>query len=121
MFSLMAAHRSRHDVRICHLCLSPIAFIIKQVTGLRNNTVPSHRALSNIMINPSKPSGHYMYHQFNIHKFHVLLTLCICVFCVDQKKNSDYFPIQHQLAGLYNRYGVCLLRGADWVFIYNSG
>ena len=43
------------------------------------------------------------------------------VFCVDLRTNSDYFPIQHQLTGLYNRDGVCLLRDTDWVFIYNSG
>jgi hypothetical protein len=40
-------------------------------------------------------SGHYMYHQFNIHKFYVLPTECIYVFCVDLRTNSDYFPIQH--------------------------
>ena len=44
------------------------------------------------------------------------------------------FPHQHLLSGLssmlrlyvqylsrYNRYGVCLLRGTDWIFKYNSG
>jgi len=39
--------------------------------------------------------GYYMYHQFNIHKFHVLPTQCIYMFCVDLRTNSDYFPIQH--------------------------
>jgi len=43
-----------------------------------------------------------------------------CVFCVDLRTNSDYFSIQHWLAGFYNRDGVCLLRGTDWIFIYNS-
>jgi hypothetical protein len=42
-----------------------------------------------------KPSGHYMYHQFNIQQFYVLFTQCIYVFCVDLRTNSDYFPIQH--------------------------
>jgi len=46
-------------------------------------------------MNPSKPSGHYMYHQFNIQQFYVLPTQCICVFCVDLRTNSGYFPIQH--------------------------
>ena len=46
-------------------------------------------------INPLQLSGHYMYHQFNIQQFYVLPTQCICVFCVDLRKNSDYFPIQH--------------------------
>ena len=40
-------------------------------------------------------SGHYMYHQFNTHKFYVQPTQYIYVFCVDLKTNSDYFPIQH--------------------------
>jgi len=66
-------------------------------------------------------SGHYMYHHFNLHKFYVLPTQCIYVFCVDLRTNSDYFPIQHWLAGFYNRDGVCLLRGTDWIFIRNSG
>jgi hypothetical protein len=43
-----------------------------------------------------EPSGHYMFRQgFNIHKFYVLPTQCIYVFCVDLRTNSDYFPIQH--------------------------
>jgi len=45
--------------------------------------------------NPLQPSGYYMYHQFNIQQFYVLPTQCICVFCVDLRTNSDYFPIQH--------------------------
>ena len=44
---------------------------------------------------PLMPSGYYMYHQSNIHKFYVLPTQCICVCCVDLKTNSDYFPTQH--------------------------
>jgi hypothetical protein len=28
-------------------------------------------------INPTKPSGHYVYHQFNITKFYVLPTQCV--------------------------------------------
>ena len=71
-------------------------------------------------INASKPSGQYLYHQFNIQQSYVLPTQCIYVFCVDLRTNSDYLPVQHWLTGLYNRDGVCLLRGADWVFISNS-
>jgi len=48
-----------------------------------------------LIFNPLNPSGHYMYHQFNIKKFYVLLTRCIYVFCVDLRTNSDYFPTQH--------------------------
>ena len=46
-------------------------------------------------ITPLKPSGHYVYHQFNIQQFYVLPTQYIYVFCVDLRKNSDYFPTQH--------------------------
>ena len=45
-----------------------------------------------------KPSGHYMYRQFNIQQFYVLPTQSIYVYCVDLRTKSDYFPIQH-----YNR------------------
>jgi hypothetical protein len=47
---------------------------------------------------------------FNTHKFHVLPTQCIYVFCVDLRTNSDYFPKQHYLTGLYNRHGVFTAR-----------
>ena len=66
-----------------------------------------------LLINTLQRSGHYIYHQFNIQQFYVLPTQCIYVFCVDLRTNSDYFPIQHELTGLYNRVGVCLLRGTD--------
>ena len=49
-----------------------------------------------------------------------LPTQCIYVFCVDLRTNSDYFPIQHQLTGFYNRDAVCLLRSTDWIFIYRQ-
>jgi hypothetical protein len=48
-----------------------------------------------VYFKPLKSSGYYMYHQFNIHKFYVLPTQCIYMFCVDLRTNSDYFPIQH--------------------------
>ena len=32
---------------------------------------------------------------FNTHKFYVLPTQCIYVFCVDLRTNSDYFTVQH--------------------------
>ena len=59
-----------------------------------------------------------MYRQFNIQQYQVQPTHCIYVFCVDLRTNSDYFRIQHELTGFYNRDGVCLLRGTVWIFIY---
>jgi hypothetical protein len=44
-------------------------------------------------ISPSKPSGHYMYHQFNIQQFYVLPTQCIYVFCVDLRTKHKLFPL----------------------------
>jgi len=49
----------------------------------------------NLIFNPSQPSGHYMYHQFNIQLFYVSPTQCVYVFCVDLRTNSDYFTVQH--------------------------
>jgi len=47
-----------------------------------------------VSLTPLKPSGHYMYHQFNIQQFYILPTQCIYVFCVDLRTNSDYFTVQ---------------------------
>jgi hypothetical protein len=44
-----------------------------------------------------------------------------CVFCIDLRTNSDYFPMQHWQTGFYNRDGKCLLRGTAWVFKHISG
>ena len=52
--------------------------------------------------NPLKPSGYYMYHQFNSHKFYVLPTQCTNVFCVVVTINSHYFPIQYSPTILSN-------------------
>ena len=41
--------------------------------------------------NPLKPSGHYMYHQSNIHKLYVLSTQCIYVLCGSENKQR-LFP-----------------------------
>jgi len=51
-----------------------------------------------------------MYRQFNIQQLYVLPTQFIYVFCVDLRTNSDYFPIQHWLTGLYSRDGVFTAR-----------
>jgi len=42
-------------------------------------------------LNPLKPSGYYMYHQFNIQQFNVLPTQCVCVSCGSQNK-QQLFP-----------------------------
>jgi len=62
------------------------------------------------VINHLKPSGHYMYHQFNIQQFYVLPTQCICVFCVDLRTNSYLFPYTALTGWFYNRGGVFTAR-----------
>jgi hypothetical protein len=58
-----------------------------------------------IKVHPLKPSGHYMYHQFNILQSYILHTrVYSCVLCWSQ--SSDYFSLQHQLIGFYNRSSV---------------
>ena len=44
----------------------------------------------------------------------------VYVFCVDLRTNSDYFPIQHWLVGLYDQDGVCLLRGTNRILSWVS-
>jgi hypothetical protein len=51
--------------------------------------------LNDALVSPLKVSGYYTYHQFNNHKFYVLPTQSIYVFCVDLRTDSDYFPIQY--------------------------
>ena len=67
-------------------------------------------------LNLLKPTGHVMHQQFNIQQLYVLLTLCICVFCIYLRTNSDLCHLQHKLIGFYNREEKCLLRGTNWVF-----
>jgi hypothetical protein len=56
----------------------------------------AHKVITGLQrVNRLKPSGYFTYRQFNTHKFYVLPTQCVYVFCVDLRTNSDYFPIQH--------------------------
>jgi hypothetical protein len=49
---------------------------------------------------------------------YVLPTHCICVLCGSEKRRL--FPYTTNADCFHNRDGVCLLRGADWISIYNS-
>jgi hypothetical protein len=50
----------------------------------------------------SNPSGYYMYCQFNIHKFYVRPTQCICVLCGSENKQR-LFPYAASTGGLCNQ------------------
>jgi hypothetical protein len=52
---------------------------------------------------------------FNIQQFYVLPTQCVYVFCVDLRTNR-LFPYTALTDWFYNRDGVRLLRGTNWVF-----
>ena len=62
-----------------------------------------------------KPTGHVMHQQFNIQQLYALPTLCIYLFCIYLRTNSDLCHSQHKLIGFYNRDEKCLLRDTHWV------
>jgi len=51
----------------------------------------------------------------------VLLTQCIYVFYMNLRTDRDYIPLQHKMIGFYNQGRMCLQRGANRTFKYNSG
>jgi hypothetical protein len=65
-----------------------------------------------IYIKLAKPSGHYMYHLFNIQQFYVLPTQCIYVLCGSENKQrlflyaaiTDWF-LQRRRSVFTARYG----------------
>jgi len=64
-----------------NLCRRQSTFHIKQYVGG-----------GGVNVNPLKPSGHYMYRQFNIKQFYVQPTqLFLCVLCGSQNK-QPLFP-----------------------------
>jgi len=46
--------------------------------------------------------------------------ICIYVFCIYLRTNSDLCHLQHKLIGLYNRDEKCLQHGTDWGFKQSS-
>ena len=54
-------------------------------------------------INLLKPTGHVMHQQFNILQLSALPTMCIYMFCIYLRTNSDLCQLQHKLIGLYER------------------
>ena len=65
------------------------------------------------VFNPLKPSGHYMYHQFNIQQFYVLPTQCIYVWIWEQTAIISLYSINWLV---FITETVYLLRSMDWVF-----
>jgi hypothetical protein len=111
-------------VCVCGVCLCDYSHSARntQYGSLYNkNPLVLHRDTTQQLINALECRGYYTCPPgltFSNSAF--CPKRCIYVNCTDLRTNSDYFPIQRQLTGLLNRDGVCLLRGTDWVFIYNS-
>jgi hypothetical protein len=102
-------------VQIVDILVTLLFSSLLSVPGSKLTYIAVCCVFSNILLlcsylNSLEPSSYYVYRQFNFQQFYVLPTRCIYVFCVDLRTNSDY------LTGFYNRDGVFLLRGTDWVF-----
>jgi len=70
-----------------------------------------------LYINLLKSTTCVMHQKVNIQEFYIQShCVCLCVFCIYLKTNSDYWPIQHKLIGFYNRDEKCLHRGTNGVF-----
>jgi hypothetical protein len=55
------------------------------------------------VVNPLKPAGYVMHHQFNIQQLYSLPTLYLYVFCTYLRTNSDLCYLGLKLIGFYNR------------------
>ena len=68
----------------------------------------------------SKPNCYIMYHQiWRLKILHFAHAVWLCVLFGYQNK-AIRSPYSIDWPDFYNREGVCLLRGTDWIFIYNS-
>jgi hypothetical protein len=45
--------------------------------------------------------------RLKVQQSYFLPTQCIYVICIDLRTNSDYFTMQYELVGVYNREGAC--------------
>jgi hypothetical protein len=93
------------------------ALALKRFISLRRKTLFANKLLLALQ----SPVVTTCTTRFNTQQFYVLPSQCTSVLCVDLRTNSDYFPIQPKLIGLYNREEVCSLHSTDWVFKYNYG
>jgi len=64
-------------------------------SGIGNCMSSAKAVVGSVCLNAAQPNGYYRSCQFNMQKLYVLITLCIYVFCVNLRTNSNYFPIQH--------------------------
>jgi len=72
-----------------------------------------------LYMNPSKPGGHYVYHQFtrNIQQFYVLRFVCF-VWIWGQTAIISLYSINWLILIIDTE---CLLRGTEWIILYNLG
>jgi len=67
------------------------------------------------MLNPFRTIGYFMYRA----KFKVKIFLLSVTFVYLTTRNY-YLHIEHYQTSFYNRDGVCLVHGTNWVFKYKS-
>jgi len=68
-----------------------------------------------------KPTGYVKHQQvLNATILRSAHTVCIYLFCIYLRTNSDLCHLQNKLIGFYNRDEKCLQRGTDWVFKQRS-
>jgi hypothetical protein len=81
-----------HNYSICNVVLLSATLLCPNL-----NVVPHIEGKTNSMACGAdwRPVVALCTARFNMHKFYVLPTPCIYVFCVDLRTNSGYFPIQH--------------------------
>jgi len=89
--------RAQHKLRVHVQCVCTVQ------SGIGNCESSATAVEGIVCLNAVKPSGYYMYRQFNIQKFYVLIPYIIYVLCVDLRTNSYYFHIQHKMTGFYKR------------------
>ena len=93
------------------ILLSTARDLLKTLTRIKQAHI-SRGCIFNIHVNPLKPTGYVMHHQFNNEQLYALPTRYLCVFYLSENKER----LVPKVTGFYNGDGKCLQRGTDWVF-----
>ena len=75
---------SYRDLRFFYSCMD--RYILRLLLDWCNVAVVWFRPVKTCTVNLLKPTGHYIYHQFNIKKLYALPTLYLCVLYLSENK-----------------------------------
>jgi len=78
-------------------------------------TIPYHVVAIANEFKLLNPTGHYVYHKFNIQQLYALPTLYLCVLYLSENKERLVL-LTAQTNWFYSRDEKCLLRSMDWGF-----